>query len=87
MTDEQMQAVARCRAKIAGHQFRIDEEEGRLHDLLRDCDHLFPEGNSAVLTGLGVDTPTCKICGANNWAGVLDEHLHRYLGWPLPEPE
>lgn len=87
MTEDQLNKITRSRAKIAGMRFKIEQEEQELFQLLCNCDHLLPEGGSAVLTGPGTDTPTCKICGTNNWAGSLDEHLHRYFGWPIPEPE
>jgi hypothetical protein len=52
MTVEQLTKISDANLAIARLQEKIEQERGVLSGILRECDHLNPDGSSAVRTGL-----------------------------------
>lgn len=86
MTAEQLERLQAARNKYWEISQQRDKELAEhstiIREILKNCDHLKPDGTSAVRCMMGV---SCEICHVDNEYGCLDEHLHKHHGWKMPE--
>jgi len=81
MTQEQLNELARAKGRLGAAARAVKEAEEEVHRLKGQCDHVNPDGTSAVHCGPGWHSAICELCDRDNDYGDLDSHMVKYHGW------